>query len=300
MHLININFKKVIAALLAFSFSAFVLCGCSIDEFLYDDSYITEAELGETELRVHYIDVGQGDCALVETKFGNILIDAGTPDSEDEIVEYVDSLGITEFEYAVFTHPHSDHIGSAAEIVERYTFNNIVLPDAVSTTKIYENLLDAIANEACDVILGEAGKSFSMGDVFVEIMAPGSNYDSDDLNNMSIVAKLTYGDVSFLFTGDAEKSSEKEILDMGYDVSADVLKVGHHGSYTSSCEDFLYAVYPSVAIISAGKDNEYGHPHDEVVERLEDLGSDMYITYEVGSIIVSTDGEYFSVSTENS
>lgn len=285
--------KKLISAVLA------IICLICV-WFLFDEQKqpVSESELGEVELRVHFIDVGQGDCALVETNAGNILIDAGTSDSKDEIFEYIDSLGVTEFEYAIFTHPHSDHIGSASAVVDKYDFNNIMLPNAVSTTKMYEKLLTSIENENCNVILGEAGKSFELGGASIEIMAPSSSYDDEDLNNMSIVAKLTYGDVSFLFTGDAEKSSEKEILNSGYDVSADILKVGHHGSYTSSSADFLQKVNPSVAVISAGKDNEYGHPHDETVEKLNNIGADMYVTYEVGSVIVSTDGTAFSVSTE--
>ncbi len=268
--------------------------------FFATDNYI-EAPIVDTKedgVYVHFIDVGQGDCTLIQTSYGNILIDAGMPESRNAIIKYIDELEITEFEYAIFTHPHSDHIGSAAALLKRYDFNNIVLPDAVSTTVFYEKLLDAIEKEECSVILGEAEKSFALGDVKIDLFAPRSYYYPDDLNDMSIVAKLIYKETSFLFTGDAEDFSEHQMLKHGCDVDADVLKVGHHGSSTSSCEEFLNAVFPSVAIVSAGEDNEYGHPHREVVERLKNIEAQMYITYESGDIVVFSDGKTVNVSTE--
>ncbi|MBQ8837104.1 MAG: MBL fold metallo-hydrolase [Clostridia bacterium] len=296
----NKKIRNILSVILIVTTLLCFLCGCNIEGINYynDEYYSQESDAFNGDLRVHFLDIGQGDCALVETSDGYILIDAGETDSKDPIIEYIDSMGITQFEYAIFTHPHSDHIGSASTLLEKYTFNNVILPNAVSTTKIYEKLLDAVETEGCEVILGEAGKSFTLGDALIEIFAPTSDYDADDLNNMSIVAKLTYGDVSFLFTGDAEKKSEKAILSAKYDVSADVLKVGHHGSNTSSCEEFLNAVAPTVAVISAGEDNEYGHPHSETVQRLDELKADMYVTYEVGNIVISTDGVAFGVSTE--
>ena len=252
----------------------------------------------ENEIRVHFIDVGQGDCALVETPSGNMLIDAGTPESRKAIFNYIDSLGISEFEYAIFTHPHSDHIGSASYLLNEYEFKNVILPDAISNSVLYEELLDTLEKEGCSVILGEAGKNFTLDNATISLLAPRSYYYRDDLNDLSVVAKLTYKDVSFLFTGDAEEFSERQMIKYEDDLQADVLKVGHHGSNSSSHMSFLNAVNPGVAIISCAEFNDYGHPHDEVLERLESIDADIYATFEVGNIVVSTDGTEYNISTE--
>ena len=263
-----------------------------------DTDAFSEVYVEDEEIRVHFIDVGQGDCALIETPSGNMLIDAGAPESKKDIVKYIDSLDISEFEYAIFTHPHSDHIGSATYLLNNYTFKNVILPDAISNSKLYEDMLDTLESKNCNVILGEVGKSFTLDKATVSLFAPSSYYYLDDLNDLSVVAKLTYKDVSFLFTGDAENFSEREMIKHGENLSADILKVAHHGSNSSSHAAFLEAVNPGVAIISAAKFNDYGHPHDEVIERLEKINADIYVTYEVGSIIVSTDGTEYNVSTK--
>ena len=258
----------------------------------------TDYSVNEKEIRVHFIDVGQGDCALVETSSGNMLIDAGTPESKKAIINYIDSLGISEFEYAIFTHPHSDHIGSAESLLNKYTFKNVILPDAVSNSKLYEDMLDTLETKNCNVIKGEAGKSFTLDEAAISLFAPREYYYLDDLNDLSVVTKLTYKDVSFLFTGDAEEFSERQMIKHEDDLQADILKVGHHGSNSSSHMSFLKAVNPSVAIISCAEINDYGHPHDEVLERLEEIDADVYVTFESGSIVVSTDGTEYKISTE--
>ena len=248
---------------------------------------------------VHFIDVGQGDAALVQTKDGNLLIDAGTPDSTEALLGYIDALDLDTLEYAIFTHPHSDHIGGATRLLKAYSFQNIVLPDAVSTSYSFEKMIDAIEAENCNVIEGKAGVSFQFGDTQVELLAPVLEHGEEELNNASVVAKVTYGTVSFLFTGDAEQISENEMLERDAEaLDSDILKVGHHGSSTSSSKDFLRAVSPEVAIVSAGQYNENGHPHTEVVNRLNSIGAKLYRTDKCGSIVVYTDGNTYVVQTE--
>lgn len=247
---------------------------------------------------VHFIDVGQGDCALIQSDAGNILIDAGTPDSESAIMRYLDALSIENFAYAIFTHPHADHIGSAAALLERYTFDAVILPDAVSTSRTFERMLDALEKEKCEIISGHDGLSYVLGNLKLDLLAPASDY-GDDLNNQSVVCKFTYGEISFLFTGDAESKSESDILRENSDkLCAEVLKVEHHGSKTSSSEAFLEAVSPQIAVISVGEDNEYGHPSAWIVSRLKEIGASVYRTDQVGSVIVMTDGKNIGVQTE--
>lgn len=251
-----------------------------------------------SDLTVHFIDVGQGDCALIQTSAGNMLIDAGTFDSRRNILEYIDKLGIKEFEYAIFTHPHEDHIGAAKTLLEKYEFKNVIMPDAVHTTPTFDYTISAIEKEGCNVFEAVAGTTYTLGDAKIDILAPDTYYDRNDLNNMSVVCKLTYHKVSFLFMGDAEEESEDSIRYHGYDIDADILKVAHHGSSTSSTAPFIYNVSPSVAVISAGRDNDYGHPHREIRQLLNSLNIETYITFDVGNIIVTTDGNKYDVKTE--
>lgn len=285
-----LNRKK----LLSLIFVVIVICAYAFSHLDSKEKKFDVGDLAE-EVAVHFIDVGQGDCALIQSADVNILIDSGPPSCRDDLFDYIDSLGVETFEYAIFTHPHSDHIGPADKVVEKYEFKNVILPDAISTSGYYERLLDALDREECNVISGEAGKSFDIGDIKLELFAPYSYYDKSDINDMSVVCKLTYKDASFLFTGDAESFSEKQMLANGCDLDVDVLKVGHHGSNSSSKAEFLEAVSPQIAIISAGEDNDYGHPHREVVERLENNGIETYITCEVGSIVVITDGKEYNI-----
>lgn len=290
----KLNYKQitffVLACILAVYFA-----------FSSDESSKAPVTPDENGIYVHFIDVGQGDAALVQTVSGNLLIDAGTPDSAEALTEYIDDLGIHTLDYAVFTHPHADHIGGAVQILEKYSLRNVILPNAVSTSYTLEKMMDAIEKENCEVIEGKAGVFFDMGEVQVELLGPVSDHsqDADDLNNTSVVVKVTYGEVSFLFTGDAETESEYEMLDRDAEkLNVNILKVGHHGSSTSSCASFLKAASPEVAIVSAGLYNEYGHPHAEVISRLHAIGASLYRTDKHGSVVVYTDGQTYSIQTE--
>ena len=295
--------KKILSALLVIVLALiFIICACHLNFGLWDENEQVEASIPyEDEIPqifVHFIDVGQGDCSVVQTPYGNILIDAGTPESEYEIEEYIDSLNIHDFKYAIFSHPHSDHIGSAAYLLEKYNFGCVILPDAVTTSYFYSDLLDAIEKENCTVILGEAGQSFELGEVLIDIFAPRDYYYKDDLNDISIVAKITFGSSSFLFAGDAENFSERQMLKYDCNLKSNVLKVAHHGSSTSSTPEFVEAVSPDIAIISAGKDNDYGHPHRETRALLDEIDAEVYITYNCGTVVVSTDGTVIKTVTE--
>ena len=239
-------------------------------------------------LTVHFIDVGQGDATFIELPNGEtMMIDAGEAGCGSDT--YVKSLGRNYIDYLIVTHPHSDHIGNMAAVVESFGIGSIYMPDVPHDTQTFENLLDEIENSGYPVYAARAGQQLTQ---FAEILAPISN-DYDNLNNYSVVIKVTYGETSFLFMGDAEHEAERDLLSS--DIDVDVLRVGHHGSSTSTDEAFLHAVAPNVAVISVGVDNDYGHPHDEVVNRLEDKGIPIYLTSASGTIVASSDGQNVSV-----
>lgn len=244
----------------------------------------------------HYIDVGQGDASFIEFPNGEVmLIDAGIASSSEKIIEYIQSLGYNQIDYVIVTHPHADHIGGMAEVIKAFDIGTIYMPKAVSTSKTYENLLETIKDKGLSIKTGKAGVNVLQEEnLTIEMLAPNQDKYSS-LNNYSIVLKITYGNTSFLYTGDAEELSEKEITG---NVEADVLKVGHHGSDTSSSEEFLEKVNPKYAIISVGKDNSYGHPASNTIEKLEKYTNHIYRTDLNGTIVVASDGVNIEVKTE--
>ena len=218
-----------------------------------------------------------------------MLIDAGNNDDEDILKSYLGNLGITEFKYVVGTHAHEDHIGSLDYIMNSFKVGKIYFPNATATTKTFENLVKAVKNKGMKFTEPKVGETFNIGDAKSTILAPnGTSYE--DANNYSIVIKLEYGNNSFLLTGDAEDVSEKEMLNKGLNLKADVLKAGHHGSSSSSTEEFLNAVNPKYAVISVGKDNDYGHPHKETLQKFSSRGIKVYRTDESGTIVATSDG----------
>lgn len=252
------------------------------------------APVSGDEVQFHFIDVGQGDAALIRTAQGVILIDAGTNSSEDELKAYLDSMGVTDIEYAVFTHPHEDHIGGADMVLKNYNVKRVILPDATSTSKTFSLMMDAIEAEKCEVIEAAPDKTFQVGEVICTILAPNST-SYTETNNYSVVIRAEYGDTSVLFTGDAEVDSEAEMLERylfkGL-LDCDILKAGHHGSDTSSGQDFLNAVSPVYAVISVGEGNTYDHPKQETLTKYDAMRIQYYRTDREGSIVfVSTGGE---------
>ena len=245
---------------------------------------------------VHYIDAGQADAALILGENFSMLIDAGDY-SNNTVVEYLRGNGIKELDYVVATHPHSDHIGGMADVINEFEIENFIMPNAVHTSPSFEYMIEALDNSDINVLQAKAGMEIESGELKFELLGPISE-SYENLNNYSVVIKLTAGNTSFLFAGDAEKEVEAELLKSGCDLSADIYKVSHHGSSTSSTPAFVEAVNPLMAIISCGKDNSYGHPHRETLETLENYEIKVLRTDKNGTIIVYSDGEEISYGTE--
>ena len=220
------------------------------------------------------IDVGQGDGLLLRMPTGEfVLVDSGVNTNKNAVTDFLHEKGVEEIEYAIFTHPHADHIGAAADVVRNFRVKNVYMPDVTHTSKTYLDLLDALeADESVAVRRAIAGESFSIGEVTFDILSP-------------------IEEKRFLLMGDAEQPNEQALLESGCALRADLLKVGHHGSSTSSSEDFLSAVRPAYALISCGEDNSYGHPEQAVLDRLEAVGAEIYRTDRNGTIRVVCDGE---------
>lgn len=247
-------------------------------------------------LEVHFIDVGQGDSILIETADSAMLIDAGENNQGTTVVEYLQSQNVKRLDYVIGTHPHSDHIGGLDTVIQSIPVETIILPPVTHTTKTFEDVLDAIEANGQRLTKPKVGDTYSLGTANFTILAPNSE-EYGDLNNYSVGIKLTYENNSFVFTGDAETLSENEMLENGLDLSADVFKLGHHGSTTSNSNYFLDEIDPDYAIVSAGLDNEYGHPHVEILQAMEDLDIQLYRTDLQGTIVIASDGNNISVST---
>jgi len=241
------------------------------------------------DLVVHFLDVGQADSIFIQLPNGeNMLIDGGEANNASSILRYLRSHDVTTINYLVASHPHADHIGGLPAIIDAMDILNIFMPRVSHTTQTFERLLTSIQNKGLQIDQAIAGVSIlSMPDLEIDIIAPVRE-DYKDHNDHSAVIKLTFGSTSFLFMGDAEGTSEGHIRS---DVSVDVLKVGHHGSKTSTTDAFLRSATPSYAVISVGRDNSYGHPTDEVLARLDNADVEVYRTDMVGTIIFTSDGE---------
>ncbi len=249
---------------------------------------------------VHFLSVGQGDCTLIETYDGKYaLIDASTQDYSDIIVSYLFNEGVEELEFVLFTHPHEDHIGGGDEVLNAFPVKTVYMTDKTENTSSYNRLLNAVKSSkkknSTEVIKPEDGDIFELGNIKFQILSDGDKYE--DLNNSSICLKMELGKSTFIFTGDAEKEVEYDILDKDMSVSAEVYKCGHHGSSTSNSDAFLDAVNPHLAIISCGLDNSYGHPHAEVVEALEERGVVSKRTDTDGTIVVAFNENTIAVNS---
>jgi competence protein ComEC len=250
--------------------------------------------VSDEKLTVHFIDVGQGDSELIVYGKKAMLIDAGETEYGETVVSYLHNLGITKLEYIIATHPHSDHIGGLAEVIENFEVGKIITPklpeEMTPTTRVYERFIDAVAAKGYKLTAASAGDKFKLGGVDFIVLSPDKNADFSDLNDYSVVIRLVYKDSSWLFTGDAEKPAEEAMVLSGEDLRSDILKVGHHGSGNSSTEEFLAAVEPRWAVIEVGAGNSYNHPTDEAVKRIEAYAK-IFRTDNDGTIIFETDGE---------
>ena len=294
MEVLKRHYKKAFAVFAAIML--FVIAGCS--------GGLTNSggavQKPEGSLAVTYVDVGQGDCELIQTPGGKVmLIDAGEASEADKVDAALQERGIDHIDVLVGTHPHTDHIGGLRHIIENYSVGEMYMPNSASSTKTFEKLLDAIDSANIPLHEAKSGVSISLGsDVTCDVLGPIEQYS--DLNDTSAVIMLSFGDTRFLFTGDAEKTAESDLLSKyGRNLSCDVLKVGHHGSSTSTSAEFLQAVNPSSAVISCAEGNDYGHPHAETLKKLKDSGISVYRTDISGSITAVSDGSSVTISDGN-
>ena len=247
-------------------------------------------------LKVHYLDVGQGDSIFVELPNNEtMLIDAAESYQSENIINYLKNLNYQKIDYVIGTHPHTDHIGGLKDIINTFEIGKIYMPKVGSTTKTYESLLMAIKDKNLKINTAKAGTSIIDTDALkINILAP-NNSTYTELNNYSVVTKITYGTTKFLFMGDAEKLSENEIKE---NVTADVIKIGHHGSNTSSSIDFIKKVNAKYGIISVGLNNKYNLPKEETITKWENSGTKIYLTSTNGTIRASSDGTNIKIESE--
>lgn len=262
-----------------------------------DDSYsLKNKNTVTTDLKVYYLDVGQADSILISNNEHNMLIDAGNNEDGPKLVKFIkEELNITKFDYVVGTHPHEDHIGGLDDIINNFEVDNVLLPEVTTTTKTFEDVLDAISNNNLNITVPKIDNTFKLGEADLSIIYSGT--DEKNLNNSSIVLKMVFGNYTYLFTGDAEKEVEDIILKKN--INIDVLKVGHHGSSTSSSENFLKKVTPSYAIISVAKENSYNHPDELTINRIKKYTDNIYITSELGTILLTSDGKSINIDHFN-
>jgi beta-lactamase superfamily II metal-dependent hydrolase len=252
------------------------------------------------DLRAYFLDVGQGDSSVILFKDRVILIDAGEADKGDTVVADLKKLGVTRIDLLVATHPHSDHIGGMQKVLDAFPVGRVLDSGIPSTSPVYEKFLTTIDRKQIPYLVAEQGQTIAVDPALrILVLSPPKERIGDDLNTNSIVLRISYGTVNLLYTGDATTPAEEALMKTGYPLDAQVLKIGHHGSSGSSSAAFLNRVHPEVAIISLGRDNDYGHPHKETLQRLKDAGPAVYRTDRNGTIAVVSNGNTFSLKTEN-
>lgn len=281
----NLNKIKSFYVVMITAFLMLILTAC-------DPSAVSSSNTNENKnVKIHYIDVGQGDSTLIQVKDKNILIDAGPRSSAEDLVKYLKGINIQKLDYVIATHPHEDHIGGMVSIIKNFKIGEFYAPKKTATTKTFENMINELQNKKLKIQVAKAGNEISLtSNSKIEFLAP-NNSDYEEINDYSAVTRLTYEDNNFIFMGDAEKLSEKEILQKGSNVKAQVIKLGHHGSSTSSSKEFLDKVTPKYAIISCGKNNDYGHPHKETVNELKNRNIKYFRTDTEGTIVLYSDGK---------
>lgn len=260
-----------------------------------DSTYSMPDNNVNSNLIISYLDVGQADSILIENNNEYMLIDAGNNNDGELLVKYFKNKKITEFKYLIGTHPHEDHIGGLDDIIYNFDINTIYIPDAITTTKTFMDVLDAIEEKNMTYSVPKINETFTLGEALITVLYTGT--DTKDLNNTSIVLRLDFGNTSYLFTGDATEKTENILLKDNSNLKADVLKIGHHGSKYSTTDDFLRRVNPKYAVISVGKNNTYKHPEDIILKKLKTNNIEIHRTDLEGTIIVTSDGK--NINFEN-
>lgn len=251
----------------------------------------TNIDTTKENLKIYFINVGQADSTLVIDNDKTMLIDAGTNDQGENVVQFLKNKGITKIDYLIGTHPHEDHIGGLDNVIDTFDIGTIYMPKVQTNTKTFESVLDSISNKGLKITTPNVNDIFKLSDAECQIMSTVN--DESNLNLSSIVVRMTYGEQSYLFMGDAEKENEQT----RNWPQTNVLKVGHHGSDTSTTKNFLSQVKPKIAIISVGKDNSYGHPKQIVLDKLSNIGAEIYRTDTSGTILVTSNGVINKVET---
>ncbi len=293
-----------IVAVIAFGINEgwFEKLGISSFDDIFSMSGLKEGEVSDAPFSVHVIDVGQSDSMLIKAPEMNILVDAGEEGNGRTICSYLESQGVEKIDLLIATHPHSDHIGDMDYVIKNVEVGKILtgeIPEsAIPTTRVYENLLLAASDKGIKIKEVKPGDRYELGDGCVmTVLGPVEPFE--DYNNNSIVCKIEYKDFSMIFGGDSSKEAEELLLRENKDLSADLMIVSHHGSSSSTTKAYLNAINPKYAIISCGKDNSYGHPHKETLEKLEAKNITVYRTDISGNILCETDGEKIEFSAGN-
>ena len=275
-----------------------LLSGCSLLEPIVTAPRDEQPTSQTDTLSIHYIDVGQADCAFVECGGEFMIIDGGNVDDSDLVVAYLQEQGVEELQTVVCSHAHEDHVGGLSAVLAVYPVETILSPTRTYSSACFDDFMYYADQQDIEITIPSPGDTFRLGSAEVTILGPVKSYP--DTNNTSIVLKIEFGTTSFLFTGDMEVLAETDMLDVGADVSADVLKVGHHGSSTSTGYRFLYETDPDYAVISVGADNTYGHPHRETICILSDAEIPVFRTDELGTIVAVSDGSQIQFTWEKS
>lgn len=291
------DLKKIIiliVLLLSYTYTTFINTGTEKNEEPIKERKTEDVMFNDTNtLNVYFIDVGQADSILLENKGHYMLIDAGNNEDGPKLVNYFNEQDIKEFDYVVGTHAHEDHIGGMDDIIKNFKIDNFYMPDAITTTKTFEDVLDALEETNVIFQTPKVNQTFNLQDTTITTLSVTA--DEKNLNDTSIVLKVKHGTNTFLFMGDASTKIEKNLLNK--DIKSDVLKVGHHGSRYSTSLEFLKKVSPEYAVISVGENNTYKHPHEEILKRLEEQNIQIYRTDKQGTILAKSNGSIITFST---
>ena len=254
---------------------------------------IIKEENYNNNIIISFIDVGEAESILIQSNGENALIDAGNTIDGNKLVKYIKSLNIKEFKYIFGSHAHEDHIGGLANIIYNFKINEVYMPSTKSEYKSYNNVLKALAKKNIELLTPEIDQKLYLGNSIIDILYVGDY--KDNINNTSIVLKLTYLNTTYLFTGDTTKEIEMQLLNK--EIKSNVLKVAHHGSNDATSAQFLNKVHPEYAIISCGKNNDYHHPHKVTLDKLERIGAKIYRTDIDGTIIIKSNGDNINIET---